>query len=146
MATRQTKAPVRFSQALFDRICERIADGGSLRSICDGKKGLPDRATFNRWRKQKPELQQRYDAACIEREEAIFDDIQFIADTARDPQKARNQIDARKWRLARMNRKKYGDKVSQEVSGPDGAAVQFERVTRRIVDPRNPGDADPIAQ
>jgi hypothetical protein len=114
---------VRFSQELFDCICERIADGGSLRAICGGKSGMPDRATFNRWRKRKPELQQQYDAACIEREEAIFDDIQFIADTARDPQKARNQIDARKWRLARMNRKKYGDRVTNEHTGEGGGPV-----------------------
>lgn len=122
---------VEFSQEIFDRICSLIADGKSVRAACKGK-GMPTRQTFNDWRKRAPELQKQYDQACIDREEAIFDDIQDIADTARDPQKARNQIDARKWRLARMNRKKYGDHVSAEHSGPDGGPIQTQVVRLRM--------------
>ena len=33
------------------------------------------------------------------------------------------QIDARKWVLARMNPKKYGDKFTQELTGADGGPV-----------------------
>jgi hypothetical protein len=141
---------VRFSQAIFDRICDMIADGKSVRQACAGK-GMPDRATFNRWRKSTPELQAQYDAACIEREEVYFEQIVDIADECRVGvkkttkangdvetveidmvERARVQIDARKWTLARMNRKKYGDHVTEELTGPNGGPLQIERVRLRM--------------
>jgi len=114
---------VEFSQEMFDLICALIADGKSLRQACAGD-GMPDRATFNTWRKSTPELQAKYDAACIDREEAIFDDIQDIADSEPDARRAAVKIDARKWRLARMNRKKYGDRVTNEHTGEDGGPIE----------------------
>lgn len=116
-----------FTQALFDKICDELADGKSLRSVCE-KKSMPDRKTFNRWRQSTVELQQQYDRACLDREEAYFEQIIDIADAATDQAKARNQIDARKWTLARMNRKKFGDHVTEELTGPNGGPLQIERV------------------
>ena len=40
--------------------------------------------------------------------------------------KARLRVDTRKWALARMDSKRYGDKVQTEVSGPDGKPIQTE--------------------
>jgi hypothetical protein len=37
--------------------------------------------------------------------------------------KARLQVDARKWVASKLLPKKYGDKLQQEVSGPDGGAL-----------------------
>ena len=136
MAGKKGQAPrVEFSQELFDTICLLIAAGGSLRDIC-ALDAMPDRTTFNKWRKRTPELQSQYDAACVDREEVYFEQIITIADECRVGEKkvtkangdvevteidmierARVQIDARKWCLARMNRKKYGDKVETEHSG-----------------------------
>lgn len=149
------KAPakaVEFSQELFDRICELIASGGSVRSVCAAA-GMPDRMTFNRWRKMTPALQAQYDQACLDRADVIFDEVLEIADECRVGEKrvtkangdvevteidmverARVQIDARKWVLARMNRKKYGDHVANEHSGPDGGPITT-RVVRLRMDP-----------
>lgn len=113
---------VTFSQELFDRICGLIADGKSVREICE-MDGMPDRTTFNRWRKQAPELQKQYDAACLDREDVYFEDIIHIADTDTDPRRAKVRMDAREWTLARMNRKRFGDHVRQEVTGADGAPL-----------------------
>lgn len=140
---------VEFSQTIFDRICGLIAGGKSVREVC-ALEGMPDRATFNCWRKSTPELQAQYDAACIDREEVYFEQIIAIADECRAGTKtvtketaagtftetteidmverARVQIDARKWTLARMNRKKYGDHVTEELTGPNGGPLQIERV------------------
>lgn len=138
------RAPmVAFSQTLFDDICKRIALGASLRSIC-AEDGMPDRVTFNRWRKQSDELQAQYDQACIDREEYYFEQIIDIADECRTGTKtvtketatgkftetteidmvdrAKVQIDARKWVLARMNRKKYGEKLGVD-GGEDGSPL-----------------------
>lgn len=38
----------KFSQALFNTICERIANGESLRAIC-ADSDMPDKATVLRW-------------------------------------------------------------------------------------------------
>lgn len=126
MAGKKGQAPrVEFSQALFDAICARIAAGGddsSLRKIC-AEAGMPDRATFNGWRQRTPELQTQYDRACLDREDTFFEELIEIADTETDSAKARNRIDARKWAWARMNRKKFGDKIEAELTGKDGGPI-----------------------
>ena len=40
-------------------------------------------------------------------------------------QRSKLRIDARKWKASKLAPQKYGDKVSTEVSGPDGGAVPF---------------------
>ncbi|RAP72956.1 putative ubiquitin carboxyl-terminal hydrolase 35 [Candidatus Erwinia dacicola] len=40
--------------------------------------------------------------------------------------KARLQVDTRKWILSRMAPKKYGDKITNEIVGKDGGAIQIE--------------------
>jgi hypothetical protein len=113
-----------FSQEIFDRICARIAaggDGSSLRQICS-EDGMPDRATFNVWRKRTPELAAQYDRACEDRKDTFFDELIHIADTESDPAKARNRMDARKWAWARMDRSRFGDKLGVD-GGEDGSPV-----------------------
>lgn len=122
---------VEFSQALFDRICALIGDGKSVREVCKGP-GMPDRMTFLKWAKRTPELQKQYDDACIDRQDAIFDDVLYIADTVRDPKRAKVMVDAREWTLARMNRKRFGNHVSNEHSGPDGGPIQTKTQVVRL--------------
>lgn len=111
-----------FSRELFDRICERMADGESLRAICKGK-DMPNKRTVMRWIENDEALQLQYSQAQTLRAEHYFDEIVDIADSKADPQKTRVQIDARKWVLARMNPKKYGDKFTQELTGEGGGAL-----------------------
>lgn len=125
MATRKQAPSVKFSQAVFDRICELIADGKSVRTICE-MPGMPERKTFYRWCKQTPELQVQYDQAYINYEHSVLDDIVYIADTEPDPRKATVRIDSRKWDLKIRNRKRFGDKVDAEIAGKDGGPLQIE--------------------
>ena len=130
MAGKKGQAPrVEFSQGLFDRICALLAVGGSLREVC-AMEDMPDRATFNKWRKLTSELQAQYDAACVDREEVYFGEKRVtksngdVEVTEIDMvERARVQIDARKWCLARMNRKKYGDRIEAELTGKDGGPI-----------------------
>ncbi len=123
MAGKKPQAPrVAFSQALFDRICELIADGKSVREICETK-GMPDRTAFNRWRKRTPELQAQYDQAYKDYEGSVLQDIVYIADTEKDAAVARNRMEARKWELKVRNRKVYGDNITH--SGDPDAPVQL---------------------
>jgi hypothetical protein len=40
-----------------------------------------------------------------------------------DAQMAKVEIDARKWFAAKFLPKRYGEKITQEISGPDGAPI-----------------------
>jgi hypothetical protein len=45
--------------------------------------------------------------------------------------RSRLRVDTRKWLMARMAPKKYGDRITQEVSGPNGGPIQTEEVNAR---------------
>jgi hypothetical protein len=134
---------VEFSQALFDDICARIGEGASLRSICQ-LKTMPHKATVLGWIADNEKLQVQYALALEARAEYHFEEILDIADKVRIGTKkvskadggieitkadmierARLMVDARKWVLARMNPKKYGDKFTQELTGDPQAPVQL---------------------
>lgn len=142
-----------FSREVFDSICEKLAEGRSLRSICR-EDDMPSIGTFLRRVDEQPELAEHYARAralCID---ALAEDILDIADTPQMGQKSvskatgleitegdmiehrRLQVDARKWLLAKMAPKKYGDKVEQTIQGPGGSAVQIEKIERVVVDPK----------
>lgn len=99
-------------------ICSLLADGESLRKVCD-RPGMPNKATVFRWLAQHEEFRDQYAKATETRADAIFEEMFDIADEVAEEAaavgKARLRIDTRKWALARMNPKKYGDKVSQEI-------------------------------
>jgi hypothetical protein len=122
MAGKKGQAPrVEFSQELFDKICRLIADGKSVRKACIGT-GMPDRGTFNDWRKLTPELQAQYDQAYRDYEDSTLQDIVHIADTVKDAAIAKNMMDARKWELKIRNRKRFGDKLGVD-GGEDGSPL-----------------------
>ncbi|WP_369521231.1 ubiquitin carboxyl-hydrolase [Escherichia coli] len=99
-------------------ICSLLAEGESLRKVCE-RPGMPNKATVFRWLAQHEEFRDQYAKATETRADAIFEGMFDIADSVTEDAaavaKARLRIDTRKWALARMNPKKYGDKVSQEI-------------------------------
>lgn len=99
-------------------ICSLLADGESMRKVCE-RLGMPNKATVFRWLAQHEEFRDQYAKATETRADAIFEEMIDIADNVAEEAaavaKARLRIDTRKWALARMNPKKYGDKVSQEI-------------------------------
>lgn len=130
-----------FTQEIFDRICERIAEGESLRAICKTK-GYPAKRTFLRWVENDEALQKLYGKAQMDRIDHYAEQIVDIADEVRKGEKrvtkangdvevtevdmverAKVQIDARKWICARMAPKKYGDRVLNEHAGADGGPL-----------------------
>ena len=142
--------PSLFTDELFDTILGRIAEGESLRAVCRDD-GMPARATVLRWIAGNPDLQKVYAMAVDARTDALFDEILEIADDAREDwvakvgptgerqgfvfdansvRRAALRIDARKWTLARMAPKKYGDKL--EVGGD--AVEPITVIVRRFGD------------
>ena len=80
-----------------------------------------------KWVTLHPDFAEQYAISVDERAVGMFEDMFDIADGVEpDPSevsKAKLRIDTRKWALARMNPKKYGDKIQQEVTGADGGPL-----------------------
>lgn len=138
--------PSSFTQEIADRICERIAGGESLVSICLDE-DMPARSTAFRWLSQNEAFQDIYARAREAQADALADDIVHIADTPRLGTKTvtketgvevtegdmiehrRLQVDARKWMAAKLAPRKYGEKIQQQVTGADGGPLQVISTT-----------------
>ena len=114
--------PSSFTQEIADTICNRLADGDSLRVICSDD-DMPARSSVFKWLAERPEFADQYAHARDAQADALADDILQIADTELDPQRARVRVDARKWLAAKMKPKKYGDQMRTELTGEGGGAL-----------------------
>jgi len=110
-------------EKIIPEVLKAIEGGDSLRYACSVQ-GL-DPSTFLMWVDASVELSQQYARARELQAEFYADEIIRIADSAQDAQKARLQVDARKWIASKLLPKKYGDKV--DVTSKD------ERITVTFV-------------
>ena len=79
--------------------------------------------------------------------EAIADEMQTIADTDVDPQRARNRIDVRRWRASKLKPETYGDRVDVKVNHTVNlteALAEARKRTRPIRDLENEQDQQVI--
>ncbi|WKZ94097.1 ubiquitin carboxyl-hydrolase [Chimaeribacter arupi] len=144
MATnKKTGRPSDYLPEVAADICSLLADGESLRKVCE-RQGMPNKSTVFRWLAQHEEFRDQYAKATETRADAIFEEMFEIADEVTEEaaavSKARLRIDTRKWALARMNPKKYGDKVSQEIDhkSSDGSMTTKPTTIRLVgVEPTN---------
>lgn len=108
--------PSLYTDEIADAICEAIIEGGALYRICE-QDGFPSENTVYRWIEEKPEFREKYARARELQQDREADKIVVIADETTDPNKARLQIDARKWRASKLAPKKYGDRLDLNHSG-----------------------------
>lgn len=120
--------PSIYTQKLADRICEALANGKSLRSVCL-EKGIPDMSTIFAWIRTNEEFSKQYARACEERTEALAEEVIDLSDDASSvivgndksdnarvsAQKLR--VDTRRWIMSKMKPKKYGDKLDLTSDG-----------------------------
>lgn len=125
------------AKRIKDTICERIADGESLRAIC-GEDGMPAKATVFAWLGEDQSFSDQYARARETQADAVFDDILTIADDGRNDwmerknaeganigwmengealRRSQLRIDARKWMAGKLKPKKYGEKLDINHSG-----------------------------
>ena len=107
----------------IDGILDAIAGGTSLRKACNEDGVVP--STFIKVVTEDQELYEHYARARKAQAEWLFDTIGMIEDGTLagkiDPQAARVVIDARKWRLAKLHPKEYGDKSQVDMISSDGS-------------------------
>lgn len=136
---------------IINEICEKISKGQSLRSVLKSE-NMPDIVTFYKWIDSNIDFVKQYARATELRAESIFEDIIKICDATEDDiiydekgneipnhnviNRDRLRVDSRKWMLAKMMPKKYGDKVELEHSGSienktDLSQLSTEELIRR---------------
>jgi len=98
-------------------ICERIANGESLRSIC-ADSSMPCTSTVCRWLAASEDFQRAMSCAREMQADTLAEEILEIADNeAEDPQSRRVRVDARKWYASKLRPQKYGDRIEHGIDG-----------------------------
>ena len=134
--------PSKYSKELAEKICDELANGKSLVAICQQDE-FPCYNTVLNWLRVHEEFLGNYARAREAQADYYAQEIIDLADKERicekrtikpdggeevvildQTERTRLQIDARKWYAGKLMPKKYGDKVQQEVSGPNGGPVQ----------------------
>ena len=153
-----------YTSELADAICERIAGGLSLRKTCE-ELGIAQ--TTVRWWviKNHEGFAAQYARAREAQFEVWADEIKEISDECRLGEvvtretdakgktlsikskrgdmidRARLQVDSRKWLLSKLHHKRYGDRL--DVTSQDGGTVNVYLVRGETIDPKQV-DAIPI--
>ena len=126
--------PSTFTKTIAKKICERLMQGESLRSICSDK-DMPHKGQVLRWltMEQHKDFRAQYTQAREAQAHGFTDKIQDYIDQLEDgrikPDAARVAIDAIKWIAGKHAPRTYSDKqkIELEHSG------EITQVTRRIV-------------
>lgn len=118
----------------WDDLLASIADSGNLSKAC--REIGVNKSTFLDAVAADSALADHYARAREAGLDAEADRAIEEALVAEDAAKGRLALDARKWYLAKLLPKKYGDKVTTELTGANGGPVQVAEVKRVIVDPR----------
>jgi hypothetical protein len=125
----QLGRPSLYTQELADQICEQLAEGISLRTVCLAE-DMPSARTVFRWLRTNEDFCQQYARAKEESADALFEETIDIADESlegaqdADPKSSgaivqayRLRVDTRKWYMSKMKPKKYGDKIDHTTDG-----------------------------
>ena len=131
--------PSDYGPEIANTICERLADGESLREICRDD-AMPAKSTIMIWLGLHEEFADQYARAREAQADHIFDEILDISDDATNDWMTRRQgeeiitvadhehiarsklrVDSRKWMAGKLAPKKYGEKQLIEATGKDGS-------------------------
>lgn len=111
-----------YTKALGDKICKLLADGKSLRSICEPA-GMPSKSTVLLWivDGDHPEFAEQYkiarEAAGYSHADRILDTIERVEKEIMHPSAGRVVIEGLKWAAERMAPKSHSPR--NQISGID---------------------------
>jgi hypothetical protein len=118
--------PSIFTEELASEICRRLSLGESARQICRGD-DMPVMSTLMKWLTESDKIafSEQYARARDCQADFYADEIIDIADELGEGVDsnainiARLRIDSRKWKVARMSPRKYGDKQQIDHTSSD---------------------------
>ena len=130
--------PTDYIKELGDKICNLLANGKSLKSICEGE-DMPDKSSVYKWLREDKDFSNNYTQATLDRTEAQLEELNelgaesiLVAQQTGDKragavvQAYKLKADNMKWVMARMKPKKYGDKIDMT---SDGKAITVEIIS-----------------
>ena len=131
--------PSDYNEGISALICELIANGQSLRSICE-EEGKPSKRTVLMWLRTHEDFRTQYTRAREDQAEGFFEELIEIADDSSEDvagelgmpngvavQRAKLRVETRKWAMVKLLPKKYGEKLDVN------ATVSGEIAVRRVV-------------
>lgn len=108
--------PSDYSPELAAAICARIAEGASIRKVCQAD-DMPCTTSVFVWLGKHPEFAEQYARACADRREVRKEQLFDVPlDPEIDPARGRLLSDNIKWVLAKEEPRKYGEKIAHEVT------------------------------
>lgn len=123
---RKIGRPTKKTPELVDEIIERLIEGQSMAQICK-LEHMPSYVNVWRWEQDDEEFRNRSAHAKVEGTHFLAGDSLRIADDQTiDPQHKRVMVDTRLRLIGKWNRKIYGEKVTNEHSGPDGGPIEHQ--------------------
>jgi hypothetical protein len=131
--------PSEYNTAIAEKLCLAIATSSKgLRRICSENPKFPNPSTVYNWIMAVPAFREQYACAKEFQTQALFDELIELADCTRMgvvtkvdhkgrkakriadmTDRARLQIDTRKWALSKLLPKKYGDHLELGVERED---------------------------
>lgn len=147
-APKKRGRPSRYKPEIIAEICERLSAGEPLATMCRENDHLPAWQTVYDWMAADPEIAGAIARARDAGEEVIGADCMKIADTPQEgvetvikpdgsvEERRGDMLGHRKLRietrlklLAKWNPKRWGERITQEVSGPNGGPLQSIAIT-----------------
>lgn len=128
---------ISYSDEIADRICARLIEGESMRSICSAE-GMPDRQTVVNWLAsgEYKEFATKYALAREAQADYMDDLILDIAKgcTVETANADRVKLDALKWRAARLAPKRYADRqvYDHKLSATEEPEITDEKRVRAL--------------
>lgn len=131
--------PTLYTDEIADKLCESIAMGSSMVKACSAE-GMPAPRTVYKWLREKEGFLQNYEHAKEDQADLFAEEVVEISDNAQGDyievegcpqlvseniQRSRLRVDARKWTASKFKSKRYGDKIQQEITAPEGVVFNM---------------------
>lgn len=118
---------IELTPQISEYICDQLAQGRSLISICNNDEGIPSHATVSRWINKYPDFAINIAHAREAQADYFLDKQIEFAETATvdDYQLRKFQADNLKWVAAKLRPKKYGDSTQIKHADADGNKLSF---------------------
>ena len=141
--------PTRYTPELAAKVCAQVAAGVTMTTLCVPE-DMPSRTSVYVWLAKYPDFRDLYARAKVEAADALVEEILDIADDGRNDwmevydkegdcvgyrvngehvQRSKLRVDTRKWVAAKLNPRKYGDKLDLNHDVKEGSAL-FELMTQ----------------
>lgn len=129
--------PRQWTPDIKAELCRRVAEGKTILSLA-GKGDFPSQSAIYAELRRDPEFAKEYEAAREWQLTAWEDEIIEMASDAGKDRKPDGSVDldhiarmklavnTKQWVMARRNPRRYGDRVSAELTGRDGGPLQVE--------------------